>query len=175
MPRGGSGSFMNHHAPQMVKLNLTFFVQFADFVFEGEDLLLGIFNFGVNQVDFFLEELFDLGSFFVLVVDLGQVDAGELLFFEVLQGGFEGLSLRFDFLDPRSELLFLLDKLLLFGGEAFAEFGAIGLCILVGGDFFQLDERIELELAVVFYELVVLERDSVDEKSKQGRSFNELS
>jgi hypothetical protein len=70
----------------MVKLNLTFFVQFADFVFEGEDLLLRIFNFGVNQVDFFLEELFDLGSFFILVVNLGQVDAGELLFFEVLEG-----------------------------------------------------------------------------------------
>ncbi len=106
---------------------------------------------------------------------MGQVDAGELLFFEVLQGGFEGLFLTLDFLDPRSELLFLLDKLLLFGGEAFAEFGAIGLWILVGGDFFQLDERIELELAVVFDELVVLERDSVDEKSKQGGSFNELS
>jgi hypothetical protein len=159
----------------MVKLNLTFFVQFADFVFEGENLLLGIFNFGVNQVDFFLEELFDLGSFFVLVVDLGQVDAGELLFFEVLQAGFEGLFLRLDFLNPRSELLFLLDKLLLFGGEAFAGFGAIGLWILVGGDFFQLDERIELKLGVVFDELVVLEGDSVDEKSKQGRSFNELS
>jgi hypothetical protein len=116
----------------MVKLNLTFFVQFADFVFEGKNLLLGIFNFGVNQVDFFLEELFDLGSFFVLVVNLRQVDAGEFFFFKVLQGGFECLFLALDFLDPRSELLFLLDKLLLFGGEAFAEFGAIGLWILVG-------------------------------------------